>query len=282
MSILSEPNSGENLTQSDSENTFDDSNSINFAKTWPNKHQDTIQTLKDAQIDVKKHQIERHEAEMQADIVEHETSIQAEVREITAEITELRIEVSALEKELGDVQEQLKNDIIDIAKENSAKIDKYQAKIMEDEPIIEQLKSAIRAQRENHERNKDIVELRKKEDMTPIDYQIMYLTNEIELMRKKMITAAKTGDRNIADAESSETLINSELESIDLEIQKLNDMKQKAIYSLSALKRELIIYEETALSLRSQIEKASQTRTKIKFILNRSQMEHWKSRTNFL
>ena len=58
MSILSEPNSGENLTQSDSENTFDDSNSINFAKTWPNKHQDTIQTLKDAQIDVKKHQLE--------------------------------------------------------------------------------------------------------------------------------------------------------------------------------------------------------------------------------
>ena len=57
---------------------------------------------------------------------------------------------------------------------------------MEDEPIIEQLKSAIRAQRENHERNKDIVEIRKKEDMTPIDYQIMYLTNEIELMRKKI------------------------------------------------------------------------------------------------
>lgn len=282
MSSLSEPNSGDDLTLSDSENTFDDSNSANFAKTWPDTHQETIQTLKDAQIDVKKHQIERHEAEMQADITEHETSIQTEVREITAEITELRIEIGSLEKELGDVQEQLKNEIIEITKKSSAKINKYQAIINDDNPIIEQLKSAIRAQRENHERNKDIVQLRKKEEMAPIDHQILSLTKEIEFMRKKMITTAKIGDRDIADAESSESLINSELESIDLEIQKLNNMKQKAVYTLSALKRELIINEELAASLHSQIDKANQTRSQIKFILNRSQNTLWKNQANLL
>lgn len=283
MSGFQEPNSVDNLVQSESENSFEDSsNSLNFAKTWPDKQQETIQTLKDVQIDVKKHQIEQHEAEMQADIADHETSIQTEIREITAEITQLRVEVGALENELSDVQEQLKNDIINITKESSTKYNKYQSILLNDEPIIEQLKSAIEAQRKNHERNIDLIELGKKETMATIDNQIKVLSDEVELMRKKIIRAGQISSKNIGDTESSISLINLELESIDKKIQKLNEMKKKDTHTLSALKRELILNEEMSLSLHSQIDKAMETRTKVRFILNRSQLALWKSQTDFL
>ncbi|KAK8884092.1 hypothetical protein M9Y10_043197 [Tritrichomonas musculus] len=283
MSTLSEPNSVENFVLSSSDDNRDDSsNSENFAKTWPDTHQDTFQFVKDTQIDVKKHQLERNEAEMQADIVEQESTLQTEIREITAEITELRVEIGSLEKELSDVQEKLKTDIIDVTKESSEKLHKYQSIVRDDEPIIEQLKSAIQAQRENHERNKDLAEMRKKEINLPLDYQIQSLMSEIELMRKSIINTAKRGEKNISDAESSTSLINVEIESIATEIQKLNNMKQKAAYTLSALKRELIINEEIAASMRSQIDKASMTRNKIKSILDRSQVTLWKSQTSLL
>ena len=59
-------------------------------------------------------------------------------------------------------------------------------------------------------------------------------------------------------------------------------MKKKDTHTLSALKRELILNEEMSLSLHSQIDKAMETRTKVRFILNRSQLALWKSQTDFL
>ena len=277
MSTFSEQTSS--LIDDDSE---DSSNSANFSRLWPESHQETVQFIRDTELDIKKFQIERSGEELEADVADREIALQSEIREITAEVSELRIELSKLEAELGNVKEDVKDEKINLMRENNGKLRKFEAVIKNDEGLVEKLQSAVKAQRENHERNKYIIETQKNNEIGLLDQEINRLTLEIENVRHSTLNMLQKGDSNITDSEATTDMIQSQIQILYQDSLKLDKLKQSIRTDLASLKRELIIYEEQAASLNSKIQKAALERAKIRGIVDRTRGNYWHTRNRNL
>lgn len=257
----------------------DDSNSslsINFVKKWPETFRNSVQLVRDAQIDIKHFRLERNGNEMEAELVDREIELQAEIRDITSETTDLRLQVSNLETELSQIQEQRTHDIISIRTSLANQLKVYQSEMTDFERTIQLLQDAIEAQRENHERNKDMLNTNKSSGESALDTEIEMLKAEIERTRKSSISLASKSSSDMTDAETTISLLNSEIESAQTEYEKISNKRQEFQRNLSILKRELIVEEEEAAALHNQVVKNSQLRAKMKGAIERVRLHIWK------
>lgn len=281
MSAQSDSNSSVDLEINDSINEADQSQSSdNLSKSWPSTLYTTSKVIKDATIDIKKFQLERDEAEMQAENMEREFTLQNEIREITSEITRLRTDANNYEIELNNIKDQQTTEIIQLEKETQTKLLKFKSILSKDESLIEQLESAIEAQRANHERNKEMINSQIDGTVVALDEQIKQLTSETNKIRTRSITAAHKAELNASDANLLIDTIKTEINSIYNEINTITQDHQDLSVNLSSLKRELIIYEEMGESLRTQIDQCSQSRSRIKGIFDRARMSQWMSQNH--
>ncbi|OHT13669.1 hypothetical protein TRFO_16099 [Tritrichomonas foetus] len=281
MTALSEPNSSVDLSSNSSEEDIEDSsNSAVFAKTWPDTQQATFQIVKSAELDIKKFQIERHAEEMEADVADREMTLQTEIRDITAEVTELKLEISKQEAELGEIQEQIKDDKISIMRKYSHRLQKYQNIVNHDNQIIDQLNDAIRAQRDNHERNKSLAEIESSDKIASLDFEIASLAKEIENVRKNTLSMLSRSDSDMTDAEATKEAIEAEIHAVGNDSRKLQKHKKEIAANLAALKRELIIAEEVSSNLKKQVAQAAEDRARIRGIIDRTRMQFWRSQNN--
>lgn len=258
----------------------DDSNSslsVNFVKKWPDTFRDTIQLVRDAQLDIKHYRLERNGNEMEAELVDREIKLQSEIRDITAETTDLRLEVTTLEAELSRIQEQRTAEIISIRNSLANQLRKLQSDLIDFDRTTQLLQDAIEAQRQNHERNKDIMSSSKTSDESALDTEIEMLKMEIEKTRKTTINLAQKSSSDIMDTETTISLLNNEIELAQTEFEKISHQRQEWQLNLSILKRELIYEEEEAAALHRQVVQSSQMRAKMKGVIDRCRMRIWKA-----
>lgn len=258
----------------------DDSNSslsMNFVKKWPDTFRNSIQLVRDAQLDIKHYRLERNGNEMEGELVDREIQLQSEIRDITSETTDLRLEVSGLELELSRIQEQRTAEIISIRNSLASQLRKLQIDLTDFDKTIQLLQDAIEAQRQNHERNKEIMNSNKTSDESALDAEIEMLKMEIEKTRKTTINLAQKNSSDLMDTETTIGLLNNEIDSAQTEFEKISRQRQEWQMNLSILKRELIYEEEEAAALHRQVVKSSQMRAKMKGIIDRCRLRIWKA-----
>lgn len=257
----------------------DDSNSslsMNFEKKWPDTFRNSIQLVRDAQIDIKHYRLERNGNEMEAELVDREIELQSEIRDITSETTDLRLEVSSLEAELSRIQEQRTADIISIRNSLASQLQKLQSELVEYDQTTQLLQDAIEAQRSNYERNRDIVSFNKSNNESALDAEIEMLKMEIEKTRKSTINIAQKNSSDLMDTETTIGLLNNEIESAQTEYEKISHQRQELQLNLGILKRELIYVEEEAAAMHRQVVQSSQMRAKMKGVIDRCRLRIWK------
>ena len=277
MSVLS--SFSENSTSFSNENSADSSHSSNFAKNWNKTYQGTIQFIKETEVEIKRNQIQRQNTEMEATLLNREIELQSEITEVTSDVSGLRLKVSQLEKELSSIKEDKNSIILSIRKSLAEQLSKFQPVFTDSEKTIEKLKSAIAAQRENHERNKMMYGLSKNEKEKTLDAEISQLNAELDKIRNVSAQDVERRGFDITNAQNTYELLNNEIFSLQSEFNDLNDQRMEVQRNLNTLRENLIIVEEESIYLHNQLVKNSNLRAKMKGILDRARFQRWNEKT---
>ncbi|OHT02609.1 hypothetical protein TRFO_07022 [Tritrichomonas foetus] len=278
-SLQEEDQSSYDLSSHASDDDLSDSSlSENFIKKWPDTYFKTVQFVKDTEIDIKRYRLERSNNEMEAELIDREIELQNEIGEITTELTNLRLQLTQLEVEMGNIKDQRSSDLINIRTSLASQLRKYQPILSDSEHTIYQLQEAIEAQRDNHERNKEIYEISKSDEEKALDFEIERLQTEIENVRKSTMSLVESRDADSTDAETTIELLNAEIMNVKSDSDNLQIQKQQIQRNLAEMKAELIIAEETSTALQSQIKKNSQLRAKMKGVIDRVRLTNWKAK----
>lgn len=256
----------------------DSSNSFHSFKRWPDTYRDSIKFVRDAEIEIQHYRLERHEKEMEGELADREVELQNEIRQVTSEVTDLRLQINQLELELSKLQDQKSTQLISIRASLESSLDRMKPEFNDLARTIEQLQNAIEAQRENYERNKNMILSSQSIAGNALDDEIEMLKNEIDKSRKFSADNYQRINMDMNDANTTIEMIQAEIDSIQIEDEKLLGQIIDFQKNLVILKRELIIEEETSASLQRQVRESSELRAKMRGAIDRAKDLIWKTK----
>jgi chromosome segregation ATPase len=255
--------------------SHESSHSDNFVRTWPDTHAQTYRVLQDAQLDTKKAQLERHRAELEATVLAREVGLQAEIREAAGSVNDLRIEISNHEAALSQIIETRNADVLEIRKRLMNRLKKYEGVMLTTDRTIREMKEAIRAQREAHEKRKAALLQGCADEAGEADARIEALTKEIEAVRGQANEILQKSDADLLDAQATIEHLQSELTGLADESANVDGQFAELSQELAGLKRDLIIAEEEGASVKNQIEFNSRLRAQIRGAIDRTKKQQW-------
>ena len=257
------------------------SRSSNFATRWPETHANTYQFIRDAELDTKKFQLERNANELEGYVLDREIELQAEIRDVNSQIGDLRLEIAQQERNLSEIKEARTNEILRIRQNLMTQCHMHEATVTESKLTIEQLSSAIEAQRAAHER--DLMALTEEcdDEAARLDRVISDLNAQISSVRQRIREVQQKNENDANDARLTMDMLVNELRTIDEEGAGMLALFEKVNGNVTELKRELIIAEETSQGLREQIQTHMKLRSQMKDALGRGKRQMWETQTRY-
>lgn len=282
-SELSELNSGDfNDISSQSNDGNASSNSSNLIFAWPETQTKTYKIVKDAEVELKKFGLLKHDLDLESSILESDIELQSQIREINSEISDITIEITDQEIELSRVKEQRNEEILAIRTRLSNTLKKYEREMYETQQLADQLQVAIEEQEKAHAFRLQALHNEMEARKADLDIEIDGLAQDIDAVKNMIYDSAQKYENDIIEINSTNDALESEIRTFAGST-RINDQGFEQINKqITSLKRELIIAEETSDSLREQIDKAYQVRNQMKHVLSRSNKKIWDSRASTL
>ena len=239
------------------------------AKKWAKTQVDTVTAIKEAEIEQHRYNLERLQNEYEAALDVKEFQNDEEIREIQTECGELRVEIQNLEFELSEVKEQRKRNLLAVRSEIAAQIKNMEAKEIDHETQISQLKAVLddlvikhqndlRAQYESDAADEEIVDTEIKRVTDSIDRYRQEIFKCDDIQSRRMAEAASTIEMLKSEISASQERtvgIRSEVESTQKNLMKLQQELYKADEQSRVLKEQIAYMDEQKKLMRNELSK---------------------------
>ena len=251
-------------------------------KKWTKTQVDTVAAIKEAEIEAKRYELDRLQAEYEADLANKEAEVDAEMRDIQTECGELRNEIQSLEFELSEVKEQRKRNILQVRSEIAASIKNMEAREIDHDTQINQLKAVLDDLIAKHQNDLVAVTEGYQSDEQIIATEIQRVSDSIERHRKEIFKCDDTQGRRMSEAASTIEMLKSEIAASHDRTIAMRDEVESTQKKLMQLQQELYKAEEQSRILKEQIAYTEEQKKIMKNELNKLDRSLWNSRKTVL
>ena len=251
-------------------------------KKWTKTQVDTVAAIKEAEIEAKRYELDRLQAQYEADLANKEAEYDAEMREIQSECGELRSEIQSLELELSEVKEQRKKSILQVRSEIAASIKNMEAREIDHDTQIAQLKAVLDDLVAKHQNDLAAAQEGYTADEQIINAEIQRLSESIERYRKDIFKCDDTQGRRMSEAASTIEMLKSEIAASHDRTITMRDEVEATQKKLMQLQQELYKAEEQSRILKEQIAYTEEQKKIMKNELNKLDRSLWNNRKTVL
>ena len=251
-------------------------------KKWTKTQVDTVAAIKEAEIEAKRYELDRLQAQYEADLANKEAEVDAEMREIQSECGDLRTEIQSLELELSEVKEQRKKNILQVRSEIAASIKNMEAREIDHDTQISQLKAVLDDLIAKHQNDIAAATDSFQADEQIITTEIQRVNESIERSRKEIFKCDDTQGRRMSEAASTIEMLKSEIAASHDRTITMRDEVEATQKKLMQLQQELYKAEEQSRILKEQIAYTEEQKKIMKNELNKLDRSLWSSRKTVL
>lgn len=257
----------------------DSSHSSSMLDVWPETHANTVRFMKDAELDMKKFQLERHANELEGTILDREIELQSEIREINSIISSLQLSVAEQEQALSQTKESRNGEILRIRSDLVNRLREQERVMLDSEPTITQLVEAIDAQREGQQHEQAVAQNEFEDEMAALDAQIASITAEMDKARQRMFDIQQKSEADTSDTRATMEMLENEIASVGQDCGAVDAQFDRVNGDLTLLRRQLIIAEEESDALRTRLAAQDAVRARMRVVLGRGRNQLWETQT---
>ncbi|EAY19349.1 hypothetical protein TVAG_452630 [Trichomonas vaginalis G3] len=247
-------------------------------KKWTKTQVDTVSAIREAEVEAKRYELERLQAEYEADLANKETEFESELRDIQTECGELRVKIQQLELELSEVKESRKRDLLTVRSQIESSLKEMEASSMSHDNQIVQLKAVLDDLRQKHQNDIDhaLLESQSTEEIT--DSQISQIVDSINRLQRESRHSDESYGMKMNESQSTIEMLKGEISSSQDRTRLLCDEIQVAQQKLASLQQDLYKCEEQSRMLKEQIIFADEQKKIMKNELNKLDSALWNTK----
>ncbi|OHT01432.1 hypothetical protein TRFO_31755 [Tritrichomonas foetus] len=289
LSISKEMTEEESLEQiRTSTNPSNSENNINLPidnidpTQWENQNVQSIQEVREAEIETKKYLMRKENNEMTSLLVTKETQLQKQVRGITEECGKLRLEVGWLEKDLSQVKETARRQILETQTALQYQKLKIEDDIREKAKEIKYIQKKVENQRDELTQKILLARSTKTNQFSDLDFEIQRLNKELEEVTQMYGKAGVKYDDSTIEAKQTAALLQNEIRTILNRSGELDKSVIKEKSQLEELTKKLKKAERESEKIKVLIQKESEERAKMRGKLSQGDQTQWLERISSL
>jgi chromosome segregation ATPase len=251
-------------------------------ETWQATRVESIQELREAEIESMKFELHREREELDVSLAGKDVNLQKQVRAITEECGKLRLEVSWLERDLSQVKETARRHILEIQTVLQSKKLKLKDVVHENARRIQDLEKKIADQRDEVTQAITAAKTQVQGEGQDVLAQAVSLTAEIDAARRQLYQIERKYEDESAEAKQTSEMLMTEIRNILGRRGSLELSIQKQEAEMEQLRQKREKFDQISKKLRHKVRNLTDSRTAMRARFEESDQRDWSSRVRSL